>query len=247
MKNIDKTKKTKKIKVFFDIVFAFFSPKRITISLVLLLVVTAAVWCHCVNLSLDIIIAIATCILTVIAIFVAVRINESVQASECTRLYFSSDMLNAIHCLRENKDYIINEFENTPEMKSLCWLPRTRQLNILCPKKFDGQQYDYLNHFKDKEKLEKLENKEELEKLEKLDGARRTVKAYFQLIYELRYKRVIPISKYMLRQLCGVDAFFSLYFDVVERMEAMHNRNYTREPFYYLMKDCGRLLDDKSK
>lgn len=231
MKDIDKTKKPKN-KSFFDIVFAFFSPKRITISLVLLLVVTAAVWCHCVNLSLDIIIAIATCILTVIAIFVAVRINESVQASECTRLYFSRDMLEAIRCLCKNKDYIINEFENTPEMKSLYWLPRTRQLNILCSEKFDGQQYDYLN--KDKDKLGEL------------DGARRTVKAYFHLIYELRYERVIPISKYMLRRLCDVDAF-SLYFDIVERMEAMLNRNYTREPFYYLMKDCGRLLDDKSK
>ena len=172
---------------------------------------------------LALVISITTLILTILAIFVAVKINESVQASECTKIYFSKEMLKSIRILFNLREKLYNriKFENPNiELKT-----RTPENNaevslLLCPKE------------------------EKLIWTEEEDNARRLVKSYFLLIYELRHKRIIPISKYMLKRLCDVDAL-PLYFEVIEPMEKILNNGYDTEPFYCLMKDVRDLYDEK--
>ncbi|MBR6797284.1 MAG: hypothetical protein IKM45_01160 [Opitutales bacterium] len=173
--------------------------------------------------NLTLFISIATLIFTGIAIFVACRINESVQAAECTKIYFSKKMLKSIRVLfglRDKLDKRIG-FEN-PNTKLTTRKPEnnSKKLFVLHG---DVKSYPWT---------------------EEEDCARRIVKSYFQLIYELRHKRIIPISKYMLGRLCDVDAL-PLYFEVIEPMEKILNNGYNTEPFYCLMKDVKNIYNKK--
>ncbi len=171
---------------------------------------------------LMVVISITSLVFTALAIFVACKINESVQAAECTKIYFSKEMLKSIRVLfglRDKLDKRI-EFENPNiELKA-----RTPENNS--------------------KKLVALDDVKNYPWTEEEDCARRIVKSYFQLIYELRHKRIIPVSKYMLKRLCDVDAL-PLYFEVIEPMEKILNNGYDTEPFYCLMKDVKNIYNKK--
>lgn len=145
-------------------------------------------------------------VVTLVGVFVAYKINDSVQAAECTKMYFSKEMLHAIRTLFKIE---ISE----------------RKTSSLCRKDKEGGEMPWT---------------------EEEDEARRLVKSYFQLAYELRYKRFLPISKNTLRQICDVDAL-PLYFDVIRRMELALNKEYNRAPFLKLKRECKDIYEDKKK
>lgn len=148
-------------------------------------------------------VAIISVFVTLIGVFVAYKINDSVQAAECTKMYFSSDMLKAIRTL-----FKINVADRQAREKE-----------------------------REKEKKEKKRPWTEQE-----DAARRLVKSYFQLAYELRYKRFLPISENTLRRICDVDAL-KLYFNVIEWMEWRLTSNYNTDPFLKLKESCGDIYE----
>lgn len=169
--------------------------------------------------NLTLFISITTLIFTGIAIFVACKINESVQAAECTKIYFSKEMLKSIRVLFGLRDKLDKRIEFDIELKAKTPENNSKKLVVLD----DVKNYPWT---------------------EEEDCARRIVKSYFQLIYELRHKRIIPISKYMLKRLCDVDAL-PLYFEVIEPMEKILNNGYDTEPFYCLMKDVKNIYNKK--
>lgn len=213
---------------------SFFSPLGLLFTLITLIILTVggaffffiiapekSIGFELVSIAISLV----TIIFTGIAIFVACRINESVQAAEGTKIYFSSEMRKSIRDIAHLK----NELQ--ARINSIS--PNTPQLSIRTK---DNNHTFRSNHWENIT----------LPWTEKEDNSRRIVKSYFLLLHSLRYERIIPISKYTFRKLCSVDAF-SLFFEIIEPMESILNKNYNSLPFYKLMKDAGDILDRNEK
>ena len=149
-------------------------------------------WCGA-HLCVSGFIALISLVVTIIGVFVAYKINDSVLSAECTKMYFSDEMGDAIEMLFDARD---------------------------------AAEEDLRRRLSDKA----------------FDRARRRVKSYFQLAYELRCKRTVPISRNTLRRLCEVGAF-PLYMDLIEKLERIKNPNYDEAPFRRLEKESKDVLD----
>lgn len=187
-----------------------------------------------------------------VGVFVAYKINDSVQAATCLKMYFEDDMCKAIRMLREIRDLSL-PLDGVPDRKKMgmsrkickffapiCFIIKSLRclacyfICIIC------------GLFKRKYGCSCPDEEKELPWTESQDSARRLVKSYFHLAYELRFKRFIPISGTTLRNICDVDAF-PLYFDVIEPMEKTMNPNYNEEPFSKLWEVCGDIYERKRR
>lgn len=160
-----------------------------------------------------------------VGVFVAYKINDSVQAAECTRMYFSKEMLRAIRTLARIKISERRAYTRPEDIKT--------ELHGRIKRDSHGDIRTDLLPFQKKPWTEQE------------DCARRLVKSYFQLAYELRFKRFLPISKNTLRRICSVDAL-GLYFTTVRWMEwKLGDGKYNKKPFVKLEEACRDIYEER--
>lgn len=162
-----------------------------------------------------------------LAIYVTLKLNESVKIQEFNAKYAEDAALDAIRAVANVKK--IWEAGLVGDFKRPIFSGRNMTSNPNEPISITNWE-DLI-----------VDGERHLPWTEEQDHARRMIKNYFLAAYQLYNDR--SIGKEAFLDICSKDALV-LFFDVVEPMEAMINSNYKFEPFHGIMKVFGPLYED---
>jgi hypothetical protein len=165
-----------------------------------------------------------------LAIYVTLKLNESVKIQEFNAKYAEDTALDAIRAVANVKK--IWEAGLVGDFKRPIFSGRSMASNPKGPISIKNW------------KALIVDGERHRPWTEDQDHARRMIKNYFLAAYQLYNDR--SIGKEAFLDICSKDALV-LFFDVVEPMEAMINRNYKYEPFYGIMRVFGPLYEDAKK
>ena len=165
-----------------------------------------------------------------LAIFVTLKLNESVKIQEFNAKYAEDAALDAIRAIANVKkiwkDGLVGDFKR-PDFVG-------RSLSFNPEKRIDIKNKDVLT----------VNGECRHPWTETQDRARRMIKNYFLAAYQLYNDRSIGKAAFL--DICSKDALV-LFFDVVEPMEAMINNEYEFKPFYGIMRAFGSLYEEAKK
>lgn len=165
-----------------------------------------------------------------LAIYVTLKLNESVKIQEFNAKYAEDTALDAIRAVANVKK--IWDAGLVGDFKRPIFTGRSMASNP--PEKISIANKDELI----------VDGERRRPWTEAQDHARRLIKNYFLTAYQLYTDRSIGKAAFL--DICSKDALV-LFFDVVEPMEAMINRNYDHEPFYGIMRVFGPLYEKAKK
>lgn len=168
-------------------------------------------------------------------ITIAKELSSATAVADLVKMYFSEDMHKHVTRLSKLARYWRSVGKNSGDV------------NKVVPRTVDGNEVSKgcVLESSDKISLMSLYNDGSSAVYpwtNKDDLARRGLKSYFATAYSLYHQKLISDNAF--KDLCSADSV-NLYFTVVEPMEAIKNADYTKDPFYEIMKILGEVYTEK--